>query len=62
MTRTVCWPDSVSPARCTAIPAVEGWDAVEVTLRRADLARVPESRLHAALEASLNCEVHILVE
>ena len=26
---------------------------------KADLARVPESRIHTALEASLNCEVHI---
>ena len=38
----------------------EGWDVVEVTLRKADLARVPESRIHTALEASLNCEVRIL--
>ncbi|MDV3127814.1 hypothetical protein M1247_23050 [Mycobacterium sp. 21AC1] len=37
----------------------EGWDVVWVTLRRADLVRVPESRIHTALEASLNCEVHI---
>lgn len=36
-----------------------GWDTVSVTLRRADLERVPESRIHTALEASLNCEVHI---
>ena len=40
----------------------EGWDVVEVTLRRADLARVPESRIHTALEASLNSEVRILVQ
>lgn len=39
----------------------EGWDVVSVTLRRADLERVPESRIHTALEASLNCEVHIRV-
>ena len=32
---------------------------VHVTLRKADLERVPESRVHTALEASLNCEVHI---
>ena len=31
-----------------------------VTLRKADLERVPESRVHTALEASLNCEVHIV--
>jgi hypothetical protein len=37
----------------------EGWDVVHVTLRKADLERVPESRVHTALEASLNCEVHI---
>lgn len=35
------------------------WDVVHVTLRRDDLARVPESRIHTALEASLNCEVRI---
>jgi hypothetical protein len=39
-----------------------GWDVVSVTLRRADLERVPESRVHTALEASLNCEVQIIVE
>lgn len=43
-------------------PSGEGWDVVEVTLRRADLARVPESRIHTALEASLNSEVRILVQ
>jgi hypothetical protein len=37
----------------------EGWDVIHVTLRKADLERVPESRVHTALEASLNCEVHI---
>ncbi len=37
----------------------EGWDVVHVTLRKADLARVSESRVHTALEAALNCEVHI---
>jgi hypothetical protein len=37
----------------------EGWDVVHVTLRKADLERVPESRVQTALEASLNCEVHI---
>ena len=40
-------------------PTREGWDVVHVTLRKADLTRVPESRIHTALEASLNCEVHI---
>lgn len=37
----------------------DGWDVVTVTLKKADLARIPESRIHTALEASLNCEVHI---
>ncbi|MFV1365046.1 hypothetical protein ABQF17_18615 [Mycolicibacterium elephantis] len=37
----------------------DGWDVVHVTLPEADLERVPESRVHTALEASLNCEVHI---
>ncbi len=34
---------------------------MEVTLGRGDLARVPESRIHTALEASLNSEVRILL-
>jgi hypothetical protein len=37
----------------------EGWDVVYVTLRKVDLERIPESRIHTALEASLNAEVHI---
>ena len=37
----------------------DGLDVVAVTLRKADLDRVPESRIHTALEASLNCEVQI---
>ncbi len=37
----------------------EGFDIVYVTLRESDLERTPESRVHTALEASLNCEVHI---
>lgn len=40
-------------------PGEEGFDVVYVTLRKADLERIPESRIHTALEASLNCEVHI---
>jgi hypothetical protein len=40
-------------------PADDGWDVVYVTLRKADLERIPESRIQTALEASLNCEVHI---
>ncbi len=37
----------------------DGFDIVYVTLREEDLERIPESRVHTALEASLNCEVHI---
>jgi hypothetical protein len=40
-------------------PGDDGVDVVQVTLREADLERIPESRIHTALEASLNCEVHI---
>jgi hypothetical protein len=40
-------------------PGDDGFDIVHVTLREADLERIPESRVHTALEASLNCEVHI---
>jgi hypothetical protein len=43
----------------TRTPTGEGWDVVDVTLRREDIARIPESRIHTALEASLNCEVYI---
>jgi hypothetical protein len=45
--------------KITRSPGGDGWDVVHVTLRKADLTRVPESRIHTALEASLNCEVHI---
>ncbi len=40
-------------------PGDDGFDIVYVTLREADLERIPESRIHTALESSLNCEVHI---
>jgi len=40
----------------------DGFDIVYVTLRQEDVERVPESRIHTALEASLNCEVHILTD
>ncbi len=40
-------------------PGDVGFDIVYVTLREKDLERIPESRVHTALEASLNCEVHI---
>jgi hypothetical protein len=41
------------------VPGDDGFDVVYVTLPETDLERVPESRIHTALEASLNCEVHI---
>jgi hypothetical protein len=41
------------------VPGDDGFDVVYVTLRESDLERIPESRIHTALEASLNCEVHI---
>ncbi|MFC0529930.1 hypothetical protein [Phytohabitans kaempferiae] len=42
---------------------VEGDDeVVTVTLDAAAMRRVPESRLHTALEAALNCEVRIVRE
>jgi hypothetical protein len=37
-----------------------GWDTVRVTVSKDDLRRIPESRVHTALEASLNCEVQII--
>jgi hypothetical protein len=40
-------------------PGDDCFDIVDVTLREADLERVPESRVHTALEAALNCEVRI---
>ena len=40
-------------------PGDDGYDVVYVTLCEDDLERVPESRVHTALEASLNCEVRI---
>lgn len=40
-------------------PGADGLDVVNVTLAEPDVARVGESRIHTALEASLNCEVHI---
>jgi hypothetical protein len=43
----------------TRMPGDDGYDIVHVTLREEDLERIPESRVHTALEASLNCEVHI---
>jgi hypothetical protein len=46
----------------TRSPGDDGYDIVYVTLREEDLDRVPESRIHTALEASLNCEVHIRTE
>jgi hypothetical protein len=40
-------------------PGDDGFDIVYVRLREEDLERIPESRIHTALEATLNCEVHI---
>lgn len=40
-------------------PGSDGLDVVHVTLDEPDVARVGESRIHTALEASLNCEVRI---
>lgn len=37
----------------------DGFDIVHIRLREEDLRRVPESRIHTALEASLNCEVRL---
>jgi hypothetical protein len=34
---------------------------VVATISRADSRRVPESRLHTAFEAALNCEVRIVI-
>jgi hypothetical protein len=42
------------------IAGEDGWDMIRVTVPKSDLARVPESRVHTALEASLNCEVEIV--
>ena len=38
---------------------VNGFEMMTVTLSRGDARRVPESSLHTALEAALNCEVRI---
>jgi hypothetical protein len=37
----------------------DGYDILHVTLSKADMTRIPESRVHTALEASTNSEVHI---
>ncbi|WNG86005.1 hypothetical protein C6A87_019115 [Mycobacterium sp. ITM-2016-00317] len=39
----------------------EGWDIITVRLRKADLERIPESRIHTALEAATNSEVRIVI-
>jgi hypothetical protein len=41
------------------VEGADGWDIIHVTLHSEDLARIPESRIHTALEAATNCEVHI---
>ncbi len=43
-------------------PGDEGWDIITVTIDKADIARIPESRLHTALEASTNCEIRIVLK
>ncbi|MGV9862305.1 hypothetical protein [Rhodococcus koreensis] len=40
---------------------VDDDEVVTVTLSGADARRVPESRLHTAMEAALNCEVRIVL-
>lgn len=40
---------------------VDGEDVITVTVARDDMRRVPESRLHTALEAALNAEVQIVL-
>lgn len=42
------------------VEGADGFDIITVTLTEADLARVPESRIHTALEASTNCEIIII--
>ncbi|MCV7177890.1 hypothetical protein [Mycolicibacterium sphagni] len=37
----------------------DGYDIIQVTLRKDDMVRIPESRVHTALEASTNCEIQI---
>ena len=43
------------------ISGEDGYDIVDVTLRKDDLARIPESRIYTALEAATNCEVRIRI-
>ncbi|MGW6421476.1 hypothetical protein ACWF82_02275 [Nocardia sp. NPDC055053] len=43
------------------VAGAAGFDVVTVTLRAADLTRIPESRVLTALEAALNAEVRLLV-
>ena len=45
--------------RIDRTPGDDGYDIIRVTLRKADMERIPESRVFTALEASTNCEVHI---
>lgn len=42
------------------VPGDQGWDIINVTLDKEDLTRIPESRIHTALESATNCEVNIL--
>lgn len=43
------------------MPGEQGWDIITVTLRRDDVARIPESRIHTALESATNAEIHIRI-
>ncbi|WP_208430716.1 hypothetical protein [Aeromicrobium yanjiei] len=38
----------------------DGQELVTVTVAKTDMRRVPESRLHTAMESALNCEVRIV--
>ncbi|MGV9675866.1 hypothetical protein ACWDSJ_11360 [Nocardia sp. NPDC003482] len=46
-------------ADITREPDADGYDIVRVSLPKQALDRIPESRIHTALEAALNCEVRI---
>ena len=37
----------------------DGYDIIHVTLRKDDMTRIPESRVHTALEAATNCEIRL---
>jgi len=43
------------------VPGDQGWDIITVALRREDVARIPESRIHTALESATNAEIHLRI-